>query len=200
MTQDRSAHALAVSLTYGWTPEREGVLRKLWADGRSAADIARTLGSITRSSVIGKARRLGLEPHSTYTRKLNHNRAMRVRAMRQPKPVKAPKPPPAPKPPTPVTIRLRTFPMRTIVIAEPAALPPMRTVDTGPGKLWLERAFGECAYPVSGDGADTFSCCAPIEGEGSYCGAHRAIMFVPQKPARKTSDRLWSQQGRRWAA
>lgn len=44
----------------GWTEERIGLLKKLWADGLSASQIACELGGITRNAVIGKVHRLGL--------------------------------------------------------------------------------------------------------------------------------------------
>lgn len=43
-----------------WTDERVDLLRKDWADGLSASQIAGHLGGCTRNAVIGKAHRLGL--------------------------------------------------------------------------------------------------------------------------------------------
>ncbi len=43
-----------------WTDERVETLKKLWADGHSASQIAAELGGITRNAVIGKVHRLGL--------------------------------------------------------------------------------------------------------------------------------------------
>jgi GcrA cell cycle regulator len=43
-----------------WTIERVEILKKLWADGCSAAQIAAELGDTSRNSVIGKVHRLGL--------------------------------------------------------------------------------------------------------------------------------------------
>jgi GcrA cell cycle regulator len=43
-----------------WTDERVDLLKKLWADGLSASQIAAELGGITRNAVIGKVHRLGL--------------------------------------------------------------------------------------------------------------------------------------------
>jgi GcrA cell cycle regulator len=43
-----------------WTDERVEMLKKLWADGLSASQIAAELGGITRNAVIGKVHRLGL--------------------------------------------------------------------------------------------------------------------------------------------
>ncbi|WP_420394373.1 GcrA family cell cycle regulator [Acuticoccus sp.] len=43
-----------------WTDERIEVLRKLWAEGLSASQIASSLGGVSRNAVIGKVHRLGL--------------------------------------------------------------------------------------------------------------------------------------------
>src|SRR6186713_2052734 len=43
-----------------WTDERVEQLKKLWADGLSASQIASQLGGVTRNAVIGKVHRLNL--------------------------------------------------------------------------------------------------------------------------------------------
>lgn len=43
-----------------WTDERVALLKKLWGEGKTAAEIAKELGSVTRNAVIGKAHRLKL--------------------------------------------------------------------------------------------------------------------------------------------
>ena len=43
-----------------WTDERVALLKKLWVEGKTAAEIADTLGNVTRNAVIGKAHRLKL--------------------------------------------------------------------------------------------------------------------------------------------
>ena len=43
-----------------WTDERVELLKKLWAEGQSASQIAKELGGVTRNAVIGKVHRLGL--------------------------------------------------------------------------------------------------------------------------------------------
>lgn len=44
-----------------WTDDRIGLLKRMWKEGKSAADIAKTLGKgVTRNAVIGKAHRMGL--------------------------------------------------------------------------------------------------------------------------------------------
>ena len=47
--------------TASWTEDRVGALKKLWLEGQSASQIAKTLGGgVTRNAVIGKVHRLGL--------------------------------------------------------------------------------------------------------------------------------------------
>src|ERR1700733_13776414 len=50
-----------------WTDERGELLKKLWADGLSASQIAAELGGITRNAVIGKVHRLGLSGRAKST-------------------------------------------------------------------------------------------------------------------------------------
>ncbi len=63
----------------GWTDERVELLKKLWADGLSASQIAAELGGITRNAVIGKVHRLGLSGRAKA-----RPRARRARARRGP--------------------------------------------------------------------------------------------------------------------
>jgi GcrA cell cycle regulator len=58
-----------------WTEERVELLRKLWAEGLSASEIARELGDgISRNAVIGKVHRMGL-PGRAPARSPNSRRA-----------------------------------------------------------------------------------------------------------------------------
>ena len=43
-----------------WTDERVETLKRMWAEGLSASQIAKDLGGVTRNAVIGKVHRLGL--------------------------------------------------------------------------------------------------------------------------------------------
>jgi GcrA cell cycle regulator len=51
-----------------WTEERVDILKKLWAEGHSASQIAKELGGVTRNAVIGKVHRLGLSGRATPSR------------------------------------------------------------------------------------------------------------------------------------
>ncbi|MFK7840448.1 MAG: GcrA family cell cycle regulator [Bdellovibrionales bacterium] len=61
-----------------WTDDRVATLKKLWGEGKTAAEIAKELGGVTRNAVIGKAHRLKL--------------SNRVSPIQQSKKVAAPKP------------------------------------------------------------------------------------------------------------
>lgn len=52
-----------------WTEERIETLRRLWAQGQTASQIATLLGGVTRNAVIGKAHRLGLSGRAAAVRR-----------------------------------------------------------------------------------------------------------------------------------
>lgn len=55
-----------------WNDERVELLKKLWAEGLSASQIAGRIGAVTRNAVIGKVHRLGLSGRATTTRMKSH--------------------------------------------------------------------------------------------------------------------------------
>lgn len=68
----------------GWTDERVSLLKKLWGEGKTAAEIAKVLGDgVTRNAVIGKAHRLKLStrlsPIQQNTRPVNKAEAPKIR-------------------------------------------------------------------------------------------------------------------------
>jgi GcrA cell cycle regulator len=69
-----------------WTDERVESLKKLWAEGLSASQIASRLGEVTRNAVIGKVHRLGLAGRATTSRVKTmrpHKTVVRVRQQQQ---------------------------------------------------------------------------------------------------------------------
>ena len=50
-----------------WTDERVELLRKLWAEGLSASQIAAQMGGVSRNAVIGKVHRLKLSGRGKQT-------------------------------------------------------------------------------------------------------------------------------------
>src|SRR5262245_23123766 len=69
-----------------WNDERVDVLKKLWADGLSASQIASRLGGVTRNAGIGKVHRLGLSGRATTSRMKSHRPRVRVQAAKRLKP------------------------------------------------------------------------------------------------------------------
>ena len=69
-----------------WTDERVELLTKLWGEGKTAAEIAKELGGVTRNAVIGKAHRLKLS-----------NRVSPIQQNKKPAPVKTAPPVQAPE-------------------------------------------------------------------------------------------------------
>lgn len=65
-----------------WNEERVELLKKLWAEGLSASQIAGRLGGVTRNAVIGKVHRLGLSGRATTSRMKSHRPRPRATAKR----------------------------------------------------------------------------------------------------------------------
>lgn len=205
-----------------WTQERTDAVALLWKQGLSASEIAARFDGLTRNAVIGKVSRMGLhrstaprmsrlgvrkspwtpEAIKALTRMLDGGytvpqiavalgvtrAAVKKRMMRtglRSKSIAAEMNKPRHK-----RQATWTVPRPAGLRAEPMAF--AETVDRPPGaKPWTQRAFGECARPVWGVGADAHSCAKPTGGE-TYCGACRALMFVPNRPAQvRDIRRLW---------
>lgn len=156
-----------------WTDERVESLKKLWAEGHSASQIAKELGGVTRNAVIGKVHRLGLSGRATPSR-----------------PVKRPPRLARPKP--------RVLPDGTVKAAEPAAatptaakaakderaliekLPPVE-LPGGEKATVLNLSGSMCKWPI-GDPADpNFAFCGRKSDCGPYCAEHAKIAFQPAR-------------------
>lgn len=140
-----------------WTDERADLAEKLYREGYSASYIASQLGGITRNAVIGKMHRMGVVVGC----RLRPTDPAKVRAPRRERIHQA------------SVHKLRVAKAK----ADEAAAPAQPTDALA--KPWIVRRFGECAYPVAGSGADLMSCCAPTTS--TYCTAHAAIMYAPNK-------------------
>jgi GcrA cell cycle regulator len=91
-----------------WTPERVELLKQLWTEGYSASQIADKFKhtTFTRCSVIGKARRLKLEPRAP--RQPRRHKA-NGGVPKPPTPPPRPRPPEPPPPPQPAAPRMRAL-------------------------------------------------------------------------------------------
>ena len=149
-----------------WTLQRTDRLRVLWADGLSGGTIARQLG-ITRGMVAGKRHSLGLPPRDPITTKaaqrLNGRRtAERCGHVHKDDPAAA-------------AVKA------ALVGVALAAMAPLQGSTPRP---WEMRLGGECAFPVRGFGAATWSCCLPAEPGRPYCLGHCEIVAGRDWPPR----------------
>lgn len=172
-----------------WTPDRVEIAKRLWREGLSAAQIAKQLGGVSRCAVIGKLHREGAAQRS-----LPSKPARIAAGLMSPdgrKRGRSAKPKAAPKP-RPNNFLATNIARKAITPVGPDPIPAPLVFDATMAKPWTERKFGECAYPISGEGADTFSCCQPTGG--TYCKAHQRIMFDrrPQTLAKSKSMQRWA--------
>lgn len=159
-----------------WTEDRVEVLKKLWAEGHSASQIAKELGGVTRNAVIGKVHRLGLSGRATPSRPVK-----RPPRLARPKPrvqpdgsVVAPKVSPsiaAPLKAAEKTAMLATLPPKPLADGEAATILTLRD--------------SMCKWPI-GDPADPkFAFCGRKSSTGPYCAEHAKIAFQPAKKREK---------------
>ncbi|MEM1315530.1 MAG: GcrA family cell cycle regulator, partial [Pseudomonadota bacterium] len=80
-----------------WTDERVETLKTMWSEGKSASQIAKTLGGVTRNAVIGKVHRLGLSNRAAAPKPAAAKPAAAAEEAKSPPPAAA-KPAAAPEP------------------------------------------------------------------------------------------------------
>jgi GcrA cell cycle regulator len=156
-----------------WTDERVETLKKLWAEGHSASQIAAELGGITRNAVIGKVHRLGLSGRAK-------------------SPSSA-----APRPRKPRTaahmLRVTRSSMRgNTALAhayefdiEPEAEPIDNVIPLGQRRSLLELTEDTCRWPIGDPGsADFYFCGGPAITSLPYCAYHSRIAYQPANARR----------------
>jgi GcrA cell cycle regulator len=134
-----------------WTDERVETLTRLWREGFSAAQVARQLGGVTRSAVIGKVHRLGIAGRDTPSRPrasvntIALRRASAGGALRLPTPRTTAAPPRAPH--------------LSFEVA------PTATIHT--------LTEGGCRWPIGEPDEADFGFCGRLRaGQGAYCAGH----------------------------
>lgn len=157
-----------------WTDERVELLKKLWAEGLSASQIAGQLGGVTRNAVIGKVHRLGLSGRAT-TSRVKPNRIRRHKANRQTN-----------------TSRLGLFSSSNAALRTLSNNPdgpkeePFRSqyveldipVDERVNLVDLKE--GQCRWPIGDPQEPGFHFCGKPKSDcGPYCEYHAEIAFQP---------------------
>ncbi len=128
-----------------WTDERVETLKRMWAEGQSASQIAKELGGVTRNAVIGKVHRLGLSnrvggkdedeaPGTSTAAPAAAARPDPAPAAARPDP--APRAEPAPKPverpavaPAAPVSNVTPLPLRKAIVPAGTPLPPQPSLN-----------------------------------------------------------------------
>ena len=182
-----------------WTDERVETLKTMWSEGKSASQIAKELGGVTRNAVIGKVHRLGLsnrvggpdqvdevggaepvveEVVETAPEVAPAAPQPQVRAVppKEPAPVPArPKTPGQPQPPQPPNAEI-----------SPEALANLAEVAKRARRLSLmQLSERTCKWPVGDPATDDFWFCGlPAVAGKPYCETHVAVAFQPMSARR----------------
>ncbi|MFN4170994.1 MAG: GcrA family cell cycle regulator [Pseudorhodobacter sp.] len=129
-----------------WTDERVETLKKMWAEGQSASQIAKELGGVTRNAVIGKVHRLGLSnrvggkeegeaeaPVAPAPSAAAPPRAEPAPVMAETAASRMPEPPRAERPPQSVAAQVAgnvtTLPLRKAIVPAGQPLPPQPSAN-----------------------------------------------------------------------
>ena len=150
----------------GWTEERVALLKKLWAEGLSASQIAKQLSGVTRNAVIGKVHRLGLAGRATPSRPAK-------------RPVRAARPRPMGSPSAP---RLRPATSSVPAVFVPQ-LEPLRGEDGRTANV-LTISEQVCKFPIGDPNDADFAFCGRGSAGGPYCADHARLAYQPSQ-ARK---------------
>ncbi|HWA00930.1 MAG TPA: GcrA family cell cycle regulator [Caulobacterales bacterium] len=152
-----------------WTEERVTTLKKLWAEGLSASQIAKQLGGVTRNAVIGKVHRLGLAGRATPSR-----------------PAKRPVRTARPRVVGPTAPRIRpASAMPTVVIPE---LEPVKFEDGRTANV-LTLNESMCKFPIGDPNDANFAFCGRGAVGGPYCADHARLAYQPsQARKRRTGE------------
>jgi GcrA cell cycle regulator len=156
----------------GWTEERVELLKKLWADGLSASQIAAELGGITRNAVIGKVHRLGLSgraksPSSTSPRPRKARSSGHMIRVQRPQ------------------VRGNNA---LAYDYEVEAEPEMLEIPQEQRKTLLQLSEKTCHWPV-GDPSTTdfFFCGGDPADDQPYCTFHCRVAFQPASDRRRVN-------------
>jgi GcrA cell cycle regulator len=186
-----------------WSDERVEMLKKMWAEGQSASQIAKELGGVTRNAVIGKVHRLGLSNRN------GSGGGGDSAAKSKPAPKPAAKAKPAPKPaakaerkadapkeaaPAAPVSRVKQIipagqplpPQPSANEIDPEALAKVSEIEKKAKKLTLmELTERTCKWPVGDPATPNFWFCGlPVQSGKPYCEAHVGVAFQPMSSRR----------------
>ncbi len=189
-----------------WTDERVETLKTMWTDGKSASQIAKELGGVTRNAVIGKVHRLGLSNRATTTTKSDTDKsadkpAAKPRAKKAAKPAAAPAAKPAAADAKPAALpatRKQIVPAGQPLPPQPSqseisaeALANLAEIEKQSKRLKLmDLTERTCKWPIGDPATDDFWFCGlAVQSGKPYCEAHVAVAFQPMSARRDRRSR-----------
>ncbi|MEM6408066.1 MAG: GcrA family cell cycle regulator [Pseudomonadota bacterium] len=182
-----------------WTDDRVEILKKMWGEGKSASQIAKELGGVTRNAVIGKVHRLGLSNRSGGGGSSKPAAKEKAAPKAKPAATEAPKaaelakpaapttpPKPMPRPKLVVTAGQPLPPQPSANEISPEALASVREVEKKAKKLTvMQLTERTCKWPVGDPATDDFWFCGlPVQPGKPYCEAHVGVAFQPMSARR----------------
>ena len=164
-----------------WNDERVDALKKLWADGLSASQIAGRLGGVTRNAVIGKVHRLGLAGRATTSRMKSHTRRVRTAQIAKRGPMRA----------RPVG-GIANSPLKSLYLAdiEPYVPPAEELVIPLNERRYIQTLTESCCrWPIGDPQQPDFHFCGKKKIPGlPYCEVHARRAFQPPQARRRERD------------
>ncbi len=153
----------------GWTTERRAVAKKLWAEGRSASEIAKALGGVSRNAVIGLMHRAGLaKGQASQPRSMAAPPVLRLRA---PKAAAAPVP-------RRLSVAGNGMVFETVGNERPPReIVPLRVEDAGRATV-LTLGAHMCKWPIGDPAREGFTFCGRRQDPGRvYCAEHAKVAY-----------------------
>jgi GcrA cell cycle regulator len=162
-----------------WNDERVEALKKLWADGLSASQIAGRLGGVTRNAVIGKVHRLGLAGRATTSRMKSHRPRVRSQAARR-----------LMKARPPVAAGNQAFRNLYLGDSEPYVPPAEEIVIPMHERKYIQTLTETCCrWPIGDPQQPDFHFCGKSKIPGlPYCEVHARRAFQPPQARRRDRD------------
>lgn len=163
-----------------WNDERVDALKKLWADGLSASQIAGRLGGVTRNAVIGKVHRLGLAGRATTSRMKSHRPRVRTaqavkRGLMRSRPT-----------------GIANSPLKSLYLAdtEPYVPPAEELVIPLNERKYIQTLTESCCrWPIGDPQQPEFHFCGKKKIPGlPYCEVHARRAFQPPQARRRERE------------
>lgn len=171
-----------------WTRERIALLKRRWSRGASAREIAKALGGMSRSAVLGKVRRLGLAQsprHGAARRRTTAAEADRYARERVPQGRSASRVGERP-PREQRSLSARAGGGRPHAVD----LPVDADIPLSRRRSLLELDRHTCRWPICGPGSPQVLFCGAEPRKGKpYCATHCARAYLPAKQTAPRGER-----------